>query len=148
MHQHFDEEGRYTIMEDHIRKCSKNVVLKHGDVCRLILTSTVLFKENILKLVIWWKFFYIFGWRSLQNKINKRLFTYDKVTYTHGQLKIKNKLKKCFSDITILIMMNCIIYLKLICTKKTQWGKQNFKYIIKMLINLLIMRIDKHLLSS
>ena len=151
----FDEEGRYTYNGGPLsEKAPKNVVLKnYGDVCvDSILTSTVLFKVNDIKdLGLFDENFFLYFLdedlcRRIK-KINKTIIqVYNaKVTHTHGQLKIKNKLKKMFFRHYYFDYDELYYLLKINLHEKkyNEVKKKISKYIIKMLINLLIMRIDK-----
>ena len=151
----FDSEGKYTFNGGPLSEnAPKDSVLENfGDVCvEAVLTSTVLFKVKDIKDLGMFdeKFFLYFLDEDLCRRVKKMKKTiiqvYDaKATHTHGQLKIKNKIKKIFFRHYYFDFEELYYLFKINLHEKkyNECRKKIPKFIIKMLVNFLILRIDK-----
>ena len=133
---------------------SKNEPLKNsGDVCvNAVLTTAVLFKINDIKEIGFFdeEFFLYFLDDDLCKrikKINKSVVqVYNaKAIHTHGQLKIKNKLKKIFfRNFYFDYEELYYLYKNNIHHEKYNIVKKKIpKYIFKLIANFLILRLSK-----
>ena len=133
---------------------AKNKILKNsGDVCvNAVLTTAVLFKvKDILNIGLFDEEFFLYFLdddlcRRIK-KINKSIIqVYSaKATHNHGQLKVKNKLKKIFFG-NYYFYYEELYYLYKINSHQHKYNylkKKIPKFLVKLIINFLIFRFDK-----
>jgi len=133
---------------------AKNKVLKNsGDVCvNTVLTTAILFKvKDLIDIGLLDEEFFLYFLdddlcRRIKN-INKSVIQVycDKATHTHGQLKVKNKLKKIFFG-NYYFYYEELYYLYKINSHQHKYNllkKKVPKYLVKLIVNFLILRFDK-----
>jgi len=133
---------------------AKNKILKNsGDVCvNAVLTTAVLFKvKDILNIGLFDEEFFLYFLdddlcRRIK-KINKSIIqVYSaKATHNHGQLKVKNKLKKIFFG-NYYFYYEELYYLYKINSHQHKYNylkKKIPKFLVKLIINFLIFKFDK-----
>tara|TARA_A100000164_G_scaffold372704_1_gene402395 strand:+ start:1438 stop:2295 length:858 start_codon:yes stop_codon:yes gene_type:complete len=151
----YDLDGNYTYNGGlSCEKGMKNEVLKNsGDVCvEAIITTAVLFKvKDMINLGLFdEKFFLYFLDEDLCKRIraiNKSIIqvSESKAIHTHGQLKVKNRFKKIFFRNYYFDYEELYYFYKNnLHKKKYELVKKKIpKFIIKLIINFLIIRFDK-----
>ncbi len=151
----YDLDGNYTYNGGlSCEKGSKNEVLKNtGDVCvEAIITTAVLFRvKDMIDIGLFdEKFFLYFLDEDLCKRIrsiNKSVIQVfnSKAIHTHGQLKVKNKFKKIFFRNYYFDYEELYYFYKnnLHVQKYNLVKKKIPKFIVKLIFNLLIIRIDK-----
>jgi GT2 family glycosyltransferase len=151
----YDSEGNYDYNGGLLyEEGPKNEPLKNsGDVCvNTVLTTAVLFKiKDIKDLGLFDEEFFLYFLdddicRRIK-KINKSVVQVykAKAQHTHGQLKIKNRLKKIFFR-NFYFDYEELYYLHKNNLHKQKYGKVKKKipkFIFKLIINFLIIRFDK-----
>ena len=151
----YDTKGDYTYNGGPLyENGAKNETLQnHGDVCvDAVLTTSVLFKVSDIKNIGLFdeNFFLYFLDDDLCRRI-KRIkksiiqVSNSKAVHTHGQLKVKNKLKKIFFRNYYFSYEELYYFYKINFHQEKYYEikKKIPKYFLKMILNLFIIRLEK-----
>ena len=130
-----------------------NVLNNFGDVCvNTVLTTAILFKvEDIKNIGLFDEEFFLYFLdfdmcRRIKNEKKAVIQVYEsKAIHTHGSLKIKNKLKKIFFR-NFYFEYEELYYLFKVNLHYEKYNKLKKKipnYLLKLIMNFLILRFDK-----
>ncbi len=151
----YDSRGDYTYNGGPLyENGAKNETLQnHGDVCvDAVLTTSVLFKVSDIKNIGLFdeNFFLYFLDDDLCRRIKKIKksiiqVSNSKAVHTHGQLKVKNKLKKIFFRNYYFSYEELYYFYKINAHQEKYYEikKKIPKYLLKMILNFFIIRAEK-----
>ncbi len=130
-----------------------NVLENFGDVCvSTVLTTAILFKiEDIKNIGLFDEEFFLYFLdfdmcRRIRNEKQAVIQVFDsKAIHTHGTLKIKNKFKKIFFRNYYFVYEELYYLYKvnLHYEKYDELKKKMSNYLFKLILNLIILRLDK-----